>query len=203
MINVLMKLCTWVLRIAQINFLVVVGTLCGGIVFGVFPAVFSGIMLFSLMLEESVDEPIIKNYINMYKKVFLSGNKYGYLYLLVFMTGFSNVLFYNNISSAGPAFFAKIVLLFIFCLIISVMTFTLPTAIDYKMTVKGAARLFLFGISKFQLVILTIFSIVFQGLFLLFFTGADLFLLFGLYCMSTALINRLFSKSIAFAENNH
>lgn len=200
MTNRLMYMCQWVLKIAQVNLMVIVGTLTGGIIFGFFPAIFSGIMIFSFLFEQGIDISIRDRFIVYYKKVFITANKYGYIGLGIVVLGFSHIMFFQHIPSSGVSFFLKISTFFLFSLLISVMAFALPTIIDYKMDLTRASKFVLFCMSKAHLIFFTIIGIVLQMLFFIFFLGADIFLFFGIYCCFIALINRGLNRKVVLSN---
>jgi uncharacterized membrane protein YesL len=82
--DVLLNFCEWIWRFMILNFLWVVFTLAGGVVFGVMPSTVATFSILRKWVQGNFHMPIFKTYKNVYKKEFINSNKCGFVFFSLF-----------------------------------------------------------------------------------------------------------------------
>ncbi len=82
--DMLLNFCEWVWRFMILNFLWVVFTVCGGVLFGIMPSTTATFYILRKWVQGDLDLPIFKTFKEVYKKEFINTNKCGVVFLVLF-----------------------------------------------------------------------------------------------------------------------
>ncbi|SER49293.1 Uncharacterized membrane protein YesL [Gracilibacillus ureilyticus] len=74
--NGLYKLCEWFYRLAYLNLLAIAGTICGGVILGLFPSIIAMFAINNRWQEGENDFSISRHFWKTYKSHFLKANKF-------------------------------------------------------------------------------------------------------------------------------
>ncbi len=90
--------CENIIFIAKINIFMFVFTLMGGIIFGLFPAIFSAIQIFENYSNKN-EANMFKNMWYIYKKFFIKANLLGLLIISVSIILLCDIVFFMNVNN--------------------------------------------------------------------------------------------------------
>ena len=94
--NVLVNFCNWMWRFMILNFLWVIGTLLGLIVFGIMPSTVAMFYILRKWIQGNLEIPLITTFINIYKEEFIRSNKCGLPFFILFLfLSFDLIILYN------------------------------------------------------------------------------------------------------------
>ncbi len=133
--NVLVNFCNWMWRFMILNFLWVIGTLLGLIVFGIMPSTVAMFYILRKWIQGNLEIPLITTFINIYKEEFIRSNKCGLPFFILFLfLSFDLIILYNMQESYSLILYI-LVMTVLFFVSISFMFF-FPTYVHFKYTNK-------------------------------------------------------------------
>lgn len=83
--GILINFCEWIYRFLILNFLWVVFTVVGGVVFGIMPATVTTFYILRKWVQGEFDMHLFKTFKNVYIKEFKNANKCGLFFAAIFM----------------------------------------------------------------------------------------------------------------------
>jgi uncharacterized membrane protein YesL len=178
--NLLIKLlaiCQWLLDFAILNFLLVAGTLAGGIILGFFPAFQGVIAVQKRLLIEEGKIAIVKPFIQAYKEFFWSSLKVGYLGLFLIIVAFSNVMFWRQMEDFQWSNHIMIAWLVILVAVILGNLLVTPIAVQERLTIKETVKIFVFSFAQIHIYLMLLAGLVVIYFGFIYITGA--FILLG------------------------
>lgn len=129
----------WITRLAYLNFLWVVFSLLGGILFGFYPATVSMFAVCREWLKGNTDLPLFKTFWNFYKKEFIKSNLLG-VFISVLLLVIVLDIFYIQ-SSPDEQLNWTYIPLFAFMLLITLFLFYLfPVFVHYDIKVPHVIK---------------------------------------------------------------
>lgn len=169
LMGLIYNISNWIMRLAYINFLWIVFSIAGLVVFGFFPATAAMFAVIRNLIIHNDDRSIFKTFWKSYKSEFMQANIIGYFMFIVTYLLYINFMF---IQAMDSGFMTTIILVifFTFGIIFAVVfLYVFPVLVHYKLkTVETIKSAFLIGVlSPFYtlLMVSTIGAIIF-GFFL-------------------------------------
>ncbi|MFC0473008.1 YesL family protein [Halalkalibacter kiskunsagensis] len=168
----------WIMRLVFINMLWVVFTLVGLGIFGWAPATAATFTVIrKMLLSRGEDVPIVRTFIQTYRKEFMHANTLGLLIL------FSIIILYLSGASMmlmGSSIFPKIILIGVAFLTCVILVFIFPVFCHYQLSIRNYIRYSLtIGVANLHYFVLAMFS-----LFIISFVYSSLPVVMVFYCMS-------------------
>jgi uncharacterized membrane protein YesL len=177
LLSKILALCQWLLDFAILNFLFVAGTLAGGVILGFFPAFCATIIVLRRLLIDEGKIAIVKPFIQAYKECFWQSLKIGYSGLFPVVIAFSNVVFWRQIEGVQRSNILMIAWLVVLVTVTLANLLITPIAVQEKLTLKEAARVFIFSLAQIHIYLILLAGLVVIYFGFLYITGA--FILLG------------------------
>ncbi|WP_078552554.1 YesL family protein [Bacillus alkalicellulosilyticus] len=130
--GVIMVICEWVMRLAVVNLLWMLGTLVGLGVFGIMPATISLFTVTRKWMLGDLDVPIFKTFVSTYKKEFIKSNLAGLLFAFVAYVLYIDFLFVSTLEGMLHTVLMVALLTAVLCYCVIVLYF-FPLYVHYEL----------------------------------------------------------------------
>lgn len=120
----------------QLNFFWTIFTVLGGVVFGIMPATIATFYMLRKWVQGDLDLPIFKTFKDVYKKEFVSANKCGVFFLIVFTFLIIDLNILYQIDATYSTVLYILVSAVLFFVTIAFVYF-FPTYVHFDLTLKG------------------------------------------------------------------
>ncbi|MFS0820145.1 YesL family protein [Bacillus sp. 1P02SD] len=126
----ILTFCEWVARLAYLNLLWILFTLCGFVIFGFFPATIAMLATLRQFLIKN-HPPVFKTFWHYYKKEFLGSNKLGLIIVGIGFILFMNINFLQSASNEGSSllFYSSMIMS---CMYFLIICYTLASFVEFE-----------------------------------------------------------------------
>ncbi|MGL4913617.1 MAG: YesL family protein [Romboutsia sp.] len=133
--DILLNFCQWVFRFIILNFLWVIFMVLGGVVLGIMPSTVAMFHVLRKWIQGEMDINIFKTFKDVYKREFITSNKCGLIFLLIFAFLALDLNILYQIQAIYSTILYVIVMAVLFFVSMSFLYF-FPTYVQYKLSVK-------------------------------------------------------------------
>src|SRR5699024_12757212 len=123
----------WIMRFAYVNFLWIIFTLAGLIIFGVFPATIAMFAIVRKWIRDDTDIPVFKTFWLTYKKAVLNGNILGLALFIIGFILYVDFIFLREVTSGFLQYMYYPLLLLILLFSFTAL-YIFPVIAHYEMT---------------------------------------------------------------------
>lgn len=191
----LMSILKWLWYFVYVQFLFLIGTLAGLVIGGLFPSLYSSILIAKELAGPDADYFATQRYVKIYRAIFWKSTEIGYITAFILLVCLSNIIFFNQLqNTASWAFYMKMAWFVLTLIVMASLSLVSPTFVNYRLKLRQLPRLVLAGLSDPQSVLIILFGSAALGIGILYLTGIFLYIILGTLIFLIAFANKSFER---------